>query len=208
MNFKEPELVELFSTPLLISKYPKDLSKELSHVKNIKLRNQTNQTLSTQSLDTFILDKSEFKEISEFINSILKFYMRNILKCKDELIITQSWLNVTKKEQLHHDHFHPNSIISGVFYLRNDKNHPPIQFRRPSVFGFQLEAIENNNFNSETYLLPADSGELLLFPSSLYHSVLCNKTDEDRVSIAFNTFAKKSLGSIDNLTYLPIDRCV
>jgi ectoine hydroxylase-related dioxygenase (phytanoyl-CoA dioxygenase family) len=56
-------------------------------------------------------------------------------------------------------------------------------------------------------MLSAESGELLLFLSTLEHSVLENKSEEDRISISFNTFTKGSIGSIEDLTYIPIDRC-
>jgi ectoine hydroxylase-related dioxygenase (phytanoyl-CoA dioxygenase family) len=55
-------------------------------------------------------------------------------------------------------------------------------------------------------LLPLNSGELILFPSNLTHSVPENKADLPRISLAFNTFAKNSLGSIDSLTYLPLNK--
>ena len=38
------------------------------------------------------------------------------------LKITQSWINFTKKGEYHHPHAHPNSLISGVFYVEADKD--------------------------------------------------------------------------------------
>ena len=34
----------------------------------------------------------------------------------DKLVITQSWLNKNKKGESHHEHVHPNSMVSGVWY--------------------------------------------------------------------------------------------
>jgi hypothetical protein len=36
--------------------------------------------------------------------------------------ITQSWLNYTETNQYHHKHEHPNSLVSGVFYVNDMKN--------------------------------------------------------------------------------------
>jgi hypothetical protein len=44
--------------------------------------------------------------------------------------------------------------------------------------------------------------ELAMFPSYLRHSVPKNETKQTRVSLAFNTWAKGSLGSELNLTEL------
>jgi len=47
-------------------------------------------------------------------------------------------------------------------------------------------------------------GELLLFPSSLKHSVPTNIGKEARISLSFNTFSVDTLGSKENLTHLDI----
>ena len=53
-----------------------------------------------------------------------------------------------------------------------------------------------------TAALVADSGVLALFPSSLSHYVPINTSDEARISLSFNTFAKDFLGNKDSLTYV------
>jgi uncharacterized protein (TIGR02466 family) len=151
------------------------------------------------------LDESELKDVREFIEVYLKFYVSNVLECSDELRITQSWSNVCEKGKKHHEHIHPNSIVSGVFYFQVNEKLPPIEFRNPNTHTFTMDIEKQNNFNSATFLLPLNSGELILFPSNLAHSVPENVTDLPRVSLAFNTFAKGSLGSIQTLTYLPLD---
>ena len=61
-----------------------------------------------------------------------------------------------------------------------------------------------NNFNSEIFLLQLNAGELIIFPSNLSHSVPPNNSDEERISLSFNTWIKGNIGSIKNLTYIPI----
>ena len=57
-------------------------------------------------------------------------------------------------------------------------------------------------------MLPMKKGELILFPSNLQHSVPANQSDEDRISLSFNTWIKGDIGDKEKLTYLPLDRCV
>ena len=47
-------------------------------------------------------------------------------------------------------------------------------------------------------------GELVLFPSSLRHSVPFNKGNETRYSMSFNTFCIDELGDRNSLTHLNI----
>jgi uncharacterized protein (TIGR02466 family) len=205
---KQPELIQLFPKPVLISKYHKDFTKELEYVKSLehKLNEKSQKEYAKQSTNTFLLDEPELASIREFIEAYLKFYVHNVLECTDELVITQAWSNICEKGKKHHEHVHPNSIVSGVFYFQINENLPPIEFRNPNTHSFNLNIQKQNNFNSATFLLPLNSGELILFPSNLTHSVPENKADLPRISLAFNTFAKNSLGSIDSLTYLPLNK--
>ena len=58
-------------------------------------------------------------------------------------------------------------------------------------------------------MLPMKRGELILFPSNLTHSVPVNQSDEERISLSFNSWTPKgNMGDIKSLTYLPLDRCV
>lgn len=205
---KQPELLQLFPKPVLIASYHKDFTKELEYVKSLehKLNEKAQKEYSKQSTNTFLLDEPELKEIREFIEVYIKFYVNNILECKDELVITQAWSNIAEKGKRHHEHVHPNSIVSGVFYFQINEKLPPIEFRNPNTHSFNLNIQKQNNFNGATFLLPLNSGELILFPSNLTHSVPENRDDLPRISLAFNTFAKNSLGSIDSLTYLPLNK--
>jgi uncharacterized protein (TIGR02466 family) len=205
---KQPELIQLFPKPVLISKYHKDFTEELNYIKSLehKLNEKSQKEYAKQSTNTFLLDEPELASIREFIEAYLKFYVHSVLECTDELVITQAWSNICEKGKKHHEHVHPNSIVSGVFYFQINENLPPIEFRNPNTHSFNLNIQKQNNFNSATFLLPLNSGELILFPSNLTHSVPENKSDLPRISLAFNTFAKNSLGSIDSLTYLPLNK--
>ena len=205
---KQPELIQLFPKPVLIANYHKDFTEELNYIKSLehKLNEKSQTEYAKQSTNTFLLDEPELASIREFIEAYLKFYVHNVLECTDELVITQAWSNICEKGKKHHEHVHPNSIVSGVFYFQINENLPPIEFRNPNTHSFNLNIQKQNNFNSATFLLPLNSGELILFPSNLTHSVPENKADLPRISLAFNTFAKNSLGSIDSLTYLPLNQ--
>lgn len=201
------ELLQLFPTPVLISKYSGDFSKELEYVKSLNY-SRKNAEHNSQSEDTFVLKNPELSNIRLFIEEQIEFYVSDILSSNDKLFITQSWMNRNQKGQSHHEHIHPNSIVSGVFYFQISPQLPPIQFRNTRTRDFSLSVNKHNNFNSATFLLPLNAGELIIFPSTLTHSVPVNQNDEERISLSFNTFAKNELGDINSLTYLPLKECV
>ena len=209
---EKTELMQLFPIPILICQYPFDYSKELEWIKKQpakKLNKDSDgRALNRQSDDTFILDKPEMSRVKQFIDSKLKEFVVNIMGSDSEMVITQSWLNRSGKGESHHEHKHPNSMISGVWYPQIHEKLPPISFRTHVQRDVTLSIKKFNNFNSSTYMLPLKMGELILFPSDIQHSVPSNQSNEERISLSFNTWCKGSAGNIEQLTYLPLDRCV
>ena len=124
-------------------------------------------------------------------------------KYECSLRITQSWCNYTKSDQYHHRHEHPNSFLSGVFYINADEEVDKITFFNPIRYKqISFIAKEWNVFNSESWWIPVSSGKLVIFPSSLSHAVEYKSGENIRTSLAFNTFPVGKLGSLDGLTEL------
>ncbi len=205
------ELINLFITPLSVYHCPFDYGRELEWIKKQpmkKCRNELQLQLNHQSEDTFILDKPEMSRVRQFIESKLKHFVSKIMGSDDEMVITQSWLNRNNKGESHHEHKHPNSMFSGVWYPQIYESSPPIQFKRAEQRDVGFHVKEFNMFNSQSFLLSMKMGELIMFPSNLIHSVSPNYSDEERISLSFNTWPKGNMGDKKDLTYLPLDRCV
>ena len=209
------ELLQLFPIPVLICPYPIDYSKELEWIRNAETRKENKGGdvgnkihYNRQSEDTFVLDKPELSNIRAFIEAKLQKFVKEIMASTDKLVITQSWLNKNKKGESHHEHVHPNSMVSGVWYPQIHEQLPPIQFRSRQQRDVSLSTEKYNTFNSSTFMLPMKRGELILFPSNLTHSVPVNQSDEERISLSFNSWPKGSMGDERSLTYLPLDRCL
>ena len=211
----QDELLSLFPTPVLIAQYPLSYEKELEYIRELPCRRENKGGdagnvihYNRQSEDTFVLDKPELSNVRAFIESKIYKFVAEVMSSDSKLVITQSWINKSGKGESHHEHVHPNSLISGVWYPVISEKLPPIQFRSRAQRDVSLSTEKFNNFNSATFLLPMKMGELILFPSNLTHSVPANQSETERISLSFNTWAKGSLGDINSLTYLPLDRCI
>jgi len=154
--------------------------------------------------NSFVLEDIELKELKLSLEEKLQEYFFDVYKSKEVTpYITQSWINYTGKNQFHHNHNHPNSFISGVFYLQaidNDK----IYFvnRQDAMFEFQSEDF--TLYNSKTWWMPVEDNSVIFFPSNLSHEVKKNETDTTRISLAFNCFIKGTFGSIPDLKLLSL----
>ena len=211
----QDELLSLFPTPVLIAQYPLPYEKELEYIRELPCRRENKggdagNTIhyNRQSEDTFVLDNPLLSNIKAFIESKIYKFVKEVMNSNSDMVITQSWINKSGKGESHHEHVHPNSMVSGVWYPVINEQLPPIQFRSKAQRDVRLQCEKFNNFNSATFLLPMKMGELILFPSNLTHSVPANQSETERISLSFNTWCKGSLGDINSLTYLPLERCV
>lgn len=84
------------------------------------------------------------------------------------------WFNIAKKGEVTglHDHA-SNSELSGVTYLQSDRNSGNLFFKKDGIKEIEMEP---------------QVGRLVLFPSSLRHGVRENRSDAERISLAFNLF--------------------
>jgi len=192
----------LFPTAVGLFELGRDLSKlEQKFLFNLETIPNIGNSVSTNN---YVLQDKKLSSLGSFFNDSLQEYVQTTLALKDEvsLKITQSWVNHTKKGQFHHKHTHPNSIISGVFYIQAVKDVDKIQFFNEKYNQIKIYPKEFNVYNSESWWLPATTGTLYLFPSHLTHMVEQVTTDDTRISMSFNTFYKGTIGDATALTAL------
>jgi uncharacterized protein (TIGR02466 family) len=83
---------------------------------------------------------------------------------------------------------HPGSSISGVLYLKVDKNSSKIYFYNPNPYNVILRKKQHNINNYEYMFFQPEIGDLILFPSWLKHgSDVDENMSEERIALSFNT---------------------
>lgn len=133
---------------------------------------------------------------SKFFSSIvrhLSVVQQEILQFNHDLnlIVTEVWFAKTKPGKTHGLHSHPNSIVSGVYYLHATESMGGLRFMSPHVNGLYINNRSGyNQFNATSNDQTPKSGDLYIFPSYLHHSVLKNDSEEDRYIMSFNTYVK------------------
>lgn len=195
--------VSLFPTAVGMFELGRDLTEE---EKSYLLSQEHSPNMgNTTSKERFILHNESMVNLKKFIDDSVNTYFQEIIApVKDtSLYITQSWVNYSKQGQWHHSHEHPNSILSGVFYVQSD-GVDKINFEKNYYEQISFPTEKYNVFNSKTWWLEATQGRLVVFPSFLRHSVSQVETDHTRVSLSFNTFARGMIGSSESLTLLEV----
>ena len=152
------------------------------------------------SIDKYLLKRKNFLSIQSFIEHHLKEYVDTILgrdtvKTSWAPHITQSWINVYEPKNYDSWHIHKNSIISGTFYINclelPDDKTDGILFAPTShhmLEEFDVPTKQDTIFSDKPHFVSVTEGSLILFPSSVSHTVNLNETsDQPRISLAFNS---------------------
>lgn len=194
------QILDLFPIPLGIVKKPDCMTQEEEDfIFDLPTRkNQGNLT----SIDNYVLNRPELSSLRIHLDTMLKDFFKMIYQPRNavDIYITQSWANYTDQGEFHHRHAHPNSYLSGVFYVKVDEEKDKIHFYKNQYTQLHVPTDQYNQWNSESWFINAEKYQLLLFPSSTEHMVQYVESDTTRISISFNTFLRGALGENTDLT--------
>lgn len=143
-----------------------------------------------------LLDAPEFETVKRELEQLALEYVHLQGHRVHSVQIGNSWGNTLKHSEPIHMHTHPNSYVSGVFYLTDGV---PLNFHNPllteDLFMVRplVEWQEDNQYTWQVLKVPIRAGYVILFPSRLKHHVDPSDTDY-RYSIAFNSMPTGSIG--------------
>lgn len=189
---KNIEVYPLFSSPVM------HLQLDMAEV-NLSNINWGNNYTNSISSSQNVLDLEEFASLREQCQTALNEYFYKVMSVSPdvEIYITESWLNKTEEGQVHHRHWHPNSIVSAVVFLQNDIDQGgEITLITSKYEQLEFEVVEPNIFNSKSWSLPPLPGTALLFPSGVEHLVDPYRGKTPRISLSFNSFVRGDVNKL------------
>ncbi|HEX3506666.1 MAG TPA: TIGR02466 family protein [Xanthobacteraceae bacterium] len=109
---------------------------------------------------------------------------------RDSHYITNMCANIANPNRRHFMHMHPNCLLSGLVYIKTPKNCGSTAFASPRLLSKNLEPTfwRKNELNSDVFIVPAEKGRMVIWPSHIPHSVEQGSADEteERIVVAFN----------------------
>ncbi len=183
------DCIEIFSFPVFRKKLSLLDNKQILEFCLLQKRCNPGRTISNvggwQSYDYDVppLELRElFNSISNFSLEICDFLEINSVK------IANAWINVNGYKDFNWPHIHPNSTLSGVYYVKTPENCGNITFENSALeTSTDIERKNYTKYNSPSWWIPSETGLLYIFPSWIKHRVDPNMNkDEERISISFN----------------------
>ena len=124
--------------------------------------------------------------LSDWVNN------SNTFEKGTQMEVQAMWININGNGSYNMKHNHPNSDMSGVFWIKGTPEQGCLTFDDPCNYSrFQEVVCYSTEFKEEhglwnQFRFEPSPGEGVIFPSCQDHAVEENKTDEDRISVSFN----------------------
>ena len=111
---------------------------------------------------------------------------------KDLQVNVDYWIMINSPNSYNAGHTHPNSHLSGVFWIKSPKNSGNLKFINPSNFKAYVELrsyvdefyLDTNVY--EAYVYTPIAGNMITFPSHVIHEVDNNESKQDRIAVSYN----------------------
>ena len=195
----QSELLNLFAVPL----YRGSLNRQLTDKELACIREQvsdSNVAISNYaSRNKRVLESPALADLKQSLQGHVDEYFKKVFDTSNDvqLRITQSWVSMTRQGEAHHEHTHPNSVASGVFYINVGKQDGINFYRNEDNIWHELVRNKENYYNAYRYFIKTEIGDVLIFPSNIRHGVSKLQENVERLSLAFNTFFSGELGRED-----------
>jgi uncharacterized protein (TIGR02466 family) len=134
---------------------------------------------------------STFLELTRHLNRHVRSFSRALdWDLGDRrLEITDCWVNIMPYGTAHSLHLHPNSVISGTYYVDTPKGCAGLKFEDPRLPYFMAAPPRNGDCRPTNEIFvtyPAKAGHVILFESWLRHEVAASPVQAERISLSFN----------------------
>ncbi|MGB3207757.1 MAG: 2OG-Fe(II) oxygenase family protein [Crinalium sp.] len=147
----------------------------------------------SQTHEIFTDNASVITALSEVVNHHLKNYLsncstntkNNFFQDFPETWKLSGWAVVLEPEGFQNSHIHPESLISGVYYIQVPDTVKQNNSGKGNL-SFADLFIKKTADGQIDYTVKPEEGMLVLFPSYFWHSTIPFSGDKDRVCISFN----------------------
>jgi uncharacterized protein (TIGR02466 family) len=106
--------------------------------------------------------------------------------------IGECWININGPGDFNKPHVHPGAFFSGVYYVKAGEFAGALELMNPITahqYTIPVGVTENvNGYNSGVSWVQPEVGGLVIFSPWLQHHVQPNRSNTDRISIAFNSY--------------------
>ena len=184
------EVESLWPTTLVINQLDNINNKELSEwILDCK---KSNRGRLISNIGGWQLEVDEHEKILKPLHRTILETIKSIPLTGPKEFKINFWVNVNTKGDWNIYHDHMGVDLSGVYYVKVPENSGEIMFKDPRKGSSGERNVVQMPLNLP--LMPKE-GVLLMFPPFLEHMVSPSKSDEERISIAYNVLMRDPINN-------------
>ena len=199
---KNYKIYRLFPTPVFHFRVEnhQELNTELeNYILNLKKKDEKGTKKSNaggwHSHNFDINNDNKAKKFAKIFEEFYKKVIINKMGWKydsNKVKMEAMWSIINKKGSFNIQHNHPNAYLSSAYYVRHPEKSGSIKFFDPrEQKSIRYPKIKKyGELSAATVEIAPKEGDLLIFPSYLYHAVAENLSEQDRIIISFNVDIK------------------
>jgi len=187
----EKKIAEVFPTVVVgyaNKDYLKTNSKLLELMEAEEFHGEQGVLHPLQTKDNHLERREDYRFFYDWIDECLEDYRQEFKLMTEKLSVSLSWANKSSNQNEHRSHFHPNSWISGIYYITD--NPTPTYFETPLPGKTGIVVQSGGMLSANIWQCPASTGELILFPSWLEHFTEPSTFVGKRITISLNVMPK------------------
>ena len=138
--------------------------------------------------------KQEYNVLTkELFDMQFEIYKKELLDFKP--VLGNMWANINYPGCFNRPHLHPNSLFSGVYWIKTPPNSGNLMLYDPrpgthTTLPNRKEGKLPPQLWREVHYEPV-AGRIIMFPAWLWHEVKPNDSNDTRISVSFNFLQRK-----------------
>jgi len=137
--------------------------------------------------------KAEYKPLVDELMTMCKEVFKEEWLDREPML-GNMWANINPKDGMNQPHIHPNSLFSGVYYVKSNPQAGRLKIYDPRA-GVQIVMPVRKKGQPPKHLwrdanIDPFPGRIIMFPAWLWHAVEPNQSNDIRISVSFNFIQK------------------
>jgi len=188
LHFPTPVYIADIKHPTLNQELERDITAWANKDKGI-----TRTNVQGWHSHTNMADLPEYKKLVNMLYACQKTIYEQE-HYESEPVLGNMWANINPPGGMNRAHIHPNSLWSGVYYIKALPNSGYLKIDDPRSSAAMVRPKQKKGelpprLFRETHYEPI-AGRCIMFPSWLMHCVDVNESNDIRISVSFNFLQK------------------
>lgn len=172
----------------------------MSEIENIRAQTSSGMPRSWASVlyttlgtDNTLHLRGPFEEFTKIMSDEVRVFAetKSVDLHDNDIFIQSCWLNVFHKGHSMDVHNHPNSVFTGIYFVKAPAGGARLLLRSPTKeMGLTIPVTEENELNRNLVAYKPNEGDLILFDSHVLYNFHLHDVEDEHINLTFTAAAR------------------